>query len=172
MLKPGVNQNDYKQGNPAAPIVMVEYGDYACPYCGEAFPIIEKLRSTLGDKLLFVFRFFPLEAVHPNANNAALAAQAASMQGKFWEMHHLLYINSDKLEWEGLVAMADTIGLNLQQFEADIQNGKLQDKIDDDLESGLRSGVNGTPSFFVNGEKYSGDWAYEDFLMYLKELTK
>lgn len=170
MLKPPVSTGDHHQGNPSAPIVLLEYGDYACPYCGEAYPVIEKIKETLGDKLSFVFRYFPLEAVHPNANNAALAAEAASKQGKFWQMHDLLYINQDKLEWDGLVAMADTIGLDLVKFEADIKSGQLQDKIDDDLESGLRSGVNGTPSFFVNGEKYNGDWAYEEFLTYLNGL--
>lgn len=170
MLKPPVSERDHRRGNPDAPITLVEYGDYACPYCGEAFPVVEKLQKTLGNKLQFVFRFFPLEAVHPNANNAALAAEAASKQGKFWEMHDLLYINQDKLGWDGIAAMADTVGLDLKKFEADVQGGQLQERIDDDLESGLRSGVNGTPSFFVNGEKYNGDWAYEEFLAYLESL--
>jgi protein-disulfide isomerase len=168
MLKPPVSDVDHQIGPSSAPIVLLEYGDYACPYCIEAYPVIEKIKENMGDSMLFVFRYFPLEAVHPNANKAALAAEAASKQREFWKMHNLLYSNQNKLEWNDILGMAKNIGLDLQKFEIDFKSQILQDKIDDDLESGLRSGVNGTPSFFINGEKYNGDWAYEEFLVFLK----
>lgn len=161
-LTPPVNDNDHKQGDQSkAKIVLLEYGDYQCPYCGEAYPIIKKLQKKFSKDLLFIFRNFPLQDAHPDAYNAALSAEAANLQGKFWEMHDTLYERQDKLDWKSIAEYANAIGLDLKRFESDIESGKLQTRIDSDLESGLRSGVNGTPSFFIDGAKYNGDWSYD-----------
>lgn len=163
-LHPPVNENDHIQGNPEkAKVILTEYGDYQCPSCGEAYPIVKNLQEYFGDSLLFVFRNFPLTEVHPEAFQAALAAEAADLQGKFWEMHDILFENQERLDLEALEYYAEQIGLNLNKFRNDIRSKTLQDKVENDIESGLRSGVNGTPSFYINNEKYNEDWS-EAFL--------
>jgi protein-disulfide isomerase len=124
----------------------------------------------LGDKLKFVFRNFPLTNVHPDAMNAAIAAEAAGRQSKFWEMHDLLFERQNQLEENDLLSYAQKIGLDLDQFEQDMISEAMVSKVENDFESGMRSGVNGTPSFFVNGEKYNNSWYYEPFLSQLKSL--
>ena len=166
-LHPPVSTNDHIQGSASAAIELVEYGDYQCPYCGQAYPIIKSLQRSLGKNLKFVFRNFPLTEMHPNAMNAALAAEAAALQNKFWEMHDIIYENQQHLNDSNLLAYAEKIGLDLKRFKNDIKQQTLTDKIEQDFESGARSGVNGTPSFYVNGKKYNGDWeldAFEEFL--------
>ena len=163
-LHPPVNENDHIQGNPEkAKVILTEYGDYQCPSCGEAYPIVKNLQEYFGDSLLFVFRNFPLTEVHPEAFQAALAAEAADLQGKFWKMHDILFENQERLDLEALEYYAEQIGLNLNKFRNDIRSKTLQDKVENDIESGLRSGVNGTPSFYINNEKYNEDWS-EAFL--------
>lgn len=172
-LKPPVDKADHIQGDTAsAKIEVVEYGDYQCPHCGEAYPIVKKIQQQFGKELLFVFRNFPLQEIHPDANNAALAVEAAGLQGKFWEMHDIVFENQEELDWKSLVAYANTLQLNLQKFKTDIENGGLQERIDADIEGGLRSGVNGTPSFFVNGVKFEGDWGYESLAEYLSSTLQ
>ena len=167
-LKPAVNSSDHIQGNKNAPIELVEYGDYQCPHCGRAHPIIKSIQEKLGDNLKFVFRNFPLSEIHPNALNAAVAAEAASAQEKFWEMHDIIFENQLHLTDLDLIKYAAKIGLNIEQFETDFETPKFLERVEMDFESGVRSGVNGTPSFFVNGEKYNGDWEEEPFLSYLQ----
>lgn len=159
-LRKEITAKDHHQGNLDAPIQLVEYGDYECPYCAEALPTIQALQENFGENLLVVFRNFPLEEMHPDANNAALAAEAAARQNKFWEMHDLLYENQDRLDAESLFGFAEELGLDMEKFQQDLQDSALQQHIEDDLESGMRSGVNGTPSFFINGTKYNGEWDY------------
>lgn len=159
-LRKEISKTDHYQGRLDAPIQLVEYGDYECPYCADAIPVIKALQENFGDRLVFVFRNFPLQEMHPDANNAALAAEAAARNHKFWEMHDMLYANQDRLDAESLVQMAEEIGLSPQHFQEELENPGLQQRIDDDMESGMRSGVNGTPSFFINGTKYNGDWDY------------
>jgi protein-disulfide isomerase len=166
-LHPPVSSNDHIQGSADAAIELVEYGDYQCPYCGQAYPIIKSLQRSLGKKLKFVFRNFPLTEMHPNAMNAALAAEAAALQNKFWEMHDIIYEHQQYLNDASLLAYAEKIGLDLKRFKNDIKESTLTEKVEQDFESGARSGVNGTPSFYVNGKKYNGDWeldAFEEFL--------
>ena len=155
-LKPTVSNADHVQGNMDADLVIVEYGDYQCPYCGAAYPILKKLMSQFGDQIKFVFRNFPLSEMHQYARAAALAAEAAGLQGKFWEMHDAIYENQRALNEMLLMKLAEKLELNLPQFEEDIKSPKLAEKVDADFESGVMSGVNGTPSFYVNGKKFDG----------------
>ncbi len=163
-LHPPINENDHLLGNAEqAKVTLTEYGDYQCPSCRSAYPIIKRIKKHFGDDLLFVFRNFPLTEIHPNAFHAALAAEAAGKQNKFWEMHDFLYENQDRLDLEALKYYAQQTDLDLNIFQADFRSKTLQEKVENDIESGLRSGVNGTPSFYINNEKYNEDWS-EDFL--------
>lgn len=152
-LRIPVSESDHIKGNNNAPLELVEYGDYQCPYCGEAYPALEELQKRLGKKLKFVFRNFPLTNTHADAETAALAAEAAGAQGKFWEMHNMLYKNQSKLKKDDLIGYAQKIGLDMERFKNDLDNKTFQQKVKDDFEGGIRSGVNRTPSFYVNGEK-------------------
>jgi len=169
-LKTAVSSKDHTQGNPQAPIELLEYGDYQCPFCGQAYPIIKNIQKKLGDNLKFVFRNFPLTEIHPHALNAAVASEAAALQNKFWEMHDHLFEHQDQLNDSSLISYAKQLKLDVEQFESDFEKPELIQKVDTDFESGVRSGVNGTPSFFINGEKYEGDWEEEPFLEYLESL--
>lgn len=157
-LKTAVSDQDHSQGNDNAAITLVEYGDYQCSYCGQAFGFIKDAQDAIGDDLRFIFRNFPLTEVHPHATAAAQAAEAAASQGKFWEMHDMLYENQQALSSSDLMGYAKKVGLDLEQFKKDIGNDTTSGKVEADFESGVRSGVNGTPAFFINGEKYDGDW--------------
>ena len=167
-LKPPVNSKDHIDGKNGASLELVEYGDYQCPHCGRAYPIIKNLQRSLGPDLKFVFRNFPLSEIHPDAFNAAVAAEAAGLQQKFWDMHDIIFENQHQLDFESLFLYAKTIGLDLERFKNDIQKNELITKVEQDFESGIRSGVNGTPSFFINGKKYNGDWEEHVFREYLK----
>ena len=169
-LKPIVNDNDHTQGNQDADLVIVEYGDYQCPHCGAAYPVLQKMMRQFGDQLKFVFRNFPLSEMHAYARPAALAAEAAGLQGKFWEMHDAIFEHQRYLDDQLLLTLAEKLGLNMHQFAGDLKQPALADKIDADFESGVRSGVNGTPSFFINGNKFDG--GAEDLLQLLEENTK
>lgn len=155
-LKPSVNSNDHIQGNANSELVIVEYGDYQCPYCGAAYPVLKELMKEFGNQVQFVFRNFPLSEMHQYARPAALAAEAANVQGKFWEMHDAIYENQQQLNENLLTEIAEKLNLNMTQFKEDLQSSKLAEKVDSDFESGVISGVNGTPSFFVNGKKFNG----------------
>src|SRR5258706_10919707 len=145
-LKPPVNNKDHIQGKNTAPLELVEYGDYQCPYCGHAYPIIKNLQRKLGTDLKFVFRNFPLSEIHPDAFNAAIAAEAAGLQHKFWDMHDIIFEHQQELDSGSLFFYAKTIGLDIERFKNDTGEDKVIAKVEKDFESGLRSGVNGTPS--------------------------
>jgi protein-disulfide isomerase len=169
-LKPAVNARDHVQGAEHAPIELVEYGDYQCPHCGRAYPLIKNIQALLGKKLRFIFRNFPLADAHPNAMHAAIAAEAAALQGKFWEMHDIIFENQIHLGDNHLVKYAASLGLDTDQFKSDFEKPETTERVEADFESGIRSGVNGTPCFFINGQKYNGDWEGEEFLEHLKGL--
>ena len=169
-LKTPVSKTDHSQGPENAPITIVEYGDYQCPYCGRAYPIVKRLQKALGSNVRFVFRNFPLSQIHPDALSAALVAEAAANQGKFWEMHDVFYENQANLHMDGLLSMAEDAGLHLDRLNKDWASAAVEERVSNDFESGVRSGVNGTPTFFVNGERYDGDWSYGPFLEYLQGL--
>ncbi|WP_341843463.1 DsbA family protein [Chitinophaga caseinilytica] len=163
-LTPPPGPQDHARGKEGAPVTLVEYGDFQCPHCGKAFPAVEDIVKKMGPGLRFIFRHFPLSESHAMAKPAAIAAEAAGRQGKFWEMHHGIFQNQAMLSVEALFAIAQHIGLDLEQFRNDIQDTALEDKVDADFESGVRSGVNGTPSFFINGHKYNGSYDEESLM--------
>lgn len=166
-LQPQVSEKDHIQGSNQAEVTIVEYGDYQCPHCGTAHPTLKRMMAELGDQIKLVFRHFPLAESHPYARAAALTAEAAGMQGKFWEMHDALYENQHYLKEQLFSTLAEQLHLNMEQFQADIKKQAISEKVESDFESGMRSGVNGTPTFFVNGEKFDG--GAEDLLQMLKE---
>jgi len=149
-----VSNADHIQGNPDAPVTLLEYGDYECPYCGAAYPAVKEIQKKMGKQLQFVFRNFPLTNMHPFAEIAAEAAEAAFAQGRFWEMHDALYENQDSLSEETIFALAEKIGLDMEVFMKEIENQKYRPKIRKDFMGGVKSGVNGTPTFFINGERF------------------
>ena len=171
-LRPAVSSKDNMQGSASAPIELVEYGDYQCPHCGRAYPIIKNIQAKLGDQLKFVFRNFPLSKIHPNAIHAAIATEAAARQHKFWEMHDYIFEHQNRLDDESMVRYATHLRLDAAQFADDFEKQELAQKVEDDFESGVRSGVNGTPSFFINGQKYNNDWNEAPFLAHLQSLVK
>src|SRR5262245_28007584 len=167
-LIPGVNSADHTYGDLNAPLELVEYGDYQCPHCRHAHPVIKNIQQKLGADLKFVFRNFPLSTIHPNAFTAAVAAEAAGKQGKFWEMHDVILENQSALDAEHLFLFAHNLGINLERFKYEIRQKFLIDKVENDFEGGIRSGVNRTPTFFINGEKYEGRWEENELLEYLE----
>lgn len=172
-LTPPVGARDHVAGPDDAPVTLVEYGDYECPYCGMAYPIVKAAQHMLGSELRFVFRNFPLAESHPHARLAAQAAEAAAAQGRFWEMHDMLYEHQDALETEDLIGYAKSLGLDAPQLARDLDAGTYAKRVRDDFRSGVRSGVNGTPTFFVNGDRYDGSWANEEeFIGALRETAR
>jgi protein-disulfide isomerase len=147
---------DHIQGPIDAPIALVEYGDYECPYCGEAHPVVKAIQKRLGNRLCFAFRNFPLVNSHPHAEHAAEAAEAAGAQGKFWEMHDILFEHQDALEDENLAEYAAALDLDAERLLREVLAGAHTARVREDFRSGARSDVNGTPSFFVNGVRYDG----------------
>jgi protein-disulfide isomerase len=167
-LLPRAN-HDHIHGPLDAPIALVEYGDYECPYCGEAYPIVKAIQKSLGKRLCFAFRNFPLVNSHPHAEHAAEAAEAAATQGRFWEMHDALYENQEALEDTDLAQYAARLGLDGARLIQEILSGAHTARIREDFKGGVRGGVNGTPCFFVNGVRYDGPADYEELLAALTE---
>jgi protein-disulfide isomerase len=159
-LKPPVSVSDHVKGNPNAPGQLVEYGDFQCPHCGAAHPITKEIEKHFGDRLSFVFRHFPLSESHPMAFAAAIASEGAANQGKFWEMHDLIYENQRNLSHATLLSMAIDLKIDKGTFKKDIQNQELAKKVETDFESGIVSGVNGTPTFYINGSQHYGTFEY------------
>src|SRR6266478_4479637 len=151
-----VGQRDHWQGPENAPVTLLEYGDYQCPYCGQAYPIVKELQRRLGDRLSFVFRNFPLTQIHQHAQQAAEAAEAAGAQDKFWEMHDALFEHQRALDDKHLKEYAAKLGLDEARFSREMAEHSYAARLREDLLSGARSGVNGTPTFFINGERYDG----------------
>ena len=159
-----VGDRDHAQGSATAPVTLVEYGDYECPYCGQAYPIVKAVLKTLGPRVRFVFRNFPLSEMHPNASNAAEAAEAAGAQGKFWEMHDTLFEHQSALRPRDLVAHAAALGLDSDRLAAELKSHTHAPRVKEDFMSGVKSGVNGTPTFFINGERHDGPWYHQDLV--------
>jgi protein-disulfide isomerase len=153
---PVSDQRDHIQGPRTAAVTLVEYGDYECPYCGEAHPVLKELLKQFAGQVRLVFRNFPLTQIHPHAQDAAEAAEAASAQGRFWEMHDVLYERQDALEDEDLMSYAAELGLDSDRFQVELAEDVHAARIREDFMSGVRSGVNGTPTFFINGQRHDG----------------
>lgn len=169
-LKPAVNDTDHFLGNTAASVQFVEYGDYQCPHCAAAFPMIKQICNKFKDDLLFIFRHFPLAEIHPMAQPAAVAAEAAGLQGRFWEMHDLIFENQPSLHPALFLLLAEKLKLNLRTFQRDCEDPQLAEKVDAQFESGVISGVNGTPSFFINGKKYEGEYNLQSLSRAIKSV--
>jgi protein-disulfide isomerase len=151
-----VARRDHIQGPIDASIMLLEYGDYECPYCGEAYPIIKDIQERLGDRLCFAFRNFPLVNSHPHAQHAAEAAEAAGAQGKFWETHDILFENQEALDDEDIAQYATTLGLDANRVISEVLAGTHAARVREDFRSGARGGVNGTPTLFINGVRHEG----------------
>ena len=164
-----VTEKDHAQGPADAPVTLVEYGDYECPYCGRAYPVVKELQRRMGERMRFVFRNFPLNTLHEHAGVAAQAAEAAAAQGKFWEMHDILYEHQQELD--DVQQYALRIGLEIYQFEADLSGEKYAKRVRDDFRGGVRSGVNGTPTFFINEVRYNGEHTVEAMLPALENAA-
>jgi protein-disulfide isomerase len=160
VLKVPVTDDDHIQGNKDALITLVEYGDYECPYCGAAHPVVKKLQHHFGDQLRFVFRNFPLAEVHPFAKPAAETAEFAADHKRFWEMHDLLYENQANFSIPFFLELGEMLKLPSKNLALAIQQQAYEHKIQKDFMGGVRSGVNGTPTFFINGQRYNGDFDY------------
>jgi protein-disulfide isomerase len=164
-LRVPISSDDRRQGPAAhASFDLVEYGDYECPFCGEAYWTVKQLQESLGSELRFVFRNFPLTQVHPNAMNAARAAEAAGFQEQFWPMHDMIYEHQDALDVLSLLSYAQVLSLDMDRFNNDMVSRHTDARILKDFESGVRSGVNGTPTFFVNGFRLEGQLTYDALL--------
>jgi protein-disulfide isomerase len=161
---PVSEDRDHIQGAAEAPATLLEYGDYECPFCGAAYPIVKEVQSRLGDRLRFVFRNFPITTSHPHAELAAEAAEAADAQRKFWEMHDLLYESQQHLEAADLHRYAEQLGLDVGRFDNELARHVHAERVREDFMSGVRSGVNGTPTFYVNGVRHDGDYELESLL--------
>jgi protein-disulfide isomerase len=163
---------DHIQGSAAAPVTLVEYGDYECPYCGEAYPIVKAVQERMGPQLRFAFRNFPISTSHPHAEQAAEAAEAASAQGRFWEMHDHLYENQRNLLNDDLHSYAVALDLDTDLFDKQLVEHVYADRVHDDFMSGVRSGVNGTPTFFINGLRHDDSYELETLLQSLRRATE
>ena len=171
MLDPPVSRRDHVLGPPNPEIVLVEYGDFECPFCAQIEPVLRALRRSLPNSLLFAFRHFPLAEAHPHSFHAAEAAEAAGAQGKFWQMHDCLFANQEALEDDDLIDYAAAVGCNLDQFIGDMAESRYAARVREDFLSGVRSGVNGTPTLFINGMRYDGPRDLDSLLVAVEQVA-
>jgi protein-disulfide isomerase len=170
-LSHDVDTEDHVQGDASAACTLVEYGDYQCPTCGEAEPIVKAVQKHFGKKLRFVFRNFPLEQ-HQFAEEAAETAEFAAREGKFWEMHDALFRNQTEFEDEVFPELAKQLGLKVEALDKALADGTFAARVERDLESGEESGVRGTPSFYINGKLLKGSFAYDDLVAAIEGSIK
>jgi len=168
-LRTPVTSRGHIQGPEDAPLTLVEYGDYECPSCGSAYPIVKRVQEQFGRRLRFVFRNFPLSEIHPHAESAAETAEFAAAQGRFWEMHDLLFENQEQLSEALYSELAEELGLSPTALRQALEEGKYKERVRTDFSSGVRSGVNGTPTFFINGTRHDGPFDYETLVLALRE---
>jgi protein-disulfide isomerase len=160
---------EHALGSARAPVTLVEYGDFECPYCGGAHRRMDQIRRLFGEKLRFVFKNFPLTEMHPNAMNAARAAEAAGRQKSFWPMYDILYENQDELDETALFEYADEIGLDIEKFARDYRSKRIENDVESDMREGEEAGVDGTPAFFINGTRFKGSWEDQDLVEAIRE---
>jgi protein-disulfide isomerase len=164
LTMPVDEDRDHIQGPADAAVTLVQYGDYECPYCGEAYPILKEVQARMGERLRFVFRNFPITTSHPHAERAAEAAETAAAQGKFWQMHDVLYENQRRLRDEDLRTYAERLQLDVERFDKEMAEHVHAERIHEDFMSGVRSGVNGTPTFYINGVRHDDSYDPETLL--------
>lgn len=172
LAKPVKRDYDHIQGPINAPITIVEYGDFECPYTGKAYPIVKEIIRRLGDSICFVFRNFPLDEIHPHAQHAAEAAEAAAAQDKFWQMHDYLFEHQNELEDRQLLEYARIIGLDVERVKREISEHTYVPIINKSLKNGIKSGVEGTPTFFLNGVRYEDSWELETLSEIIRSTIK
>ena len=170
-LRTPVTPEDHIQGPEDAEVTLVEYGDYECPHCGRAYSIVKRVQKHFGKRLRFVFRNFPLSEMHPHAESAAEAAEFAGAHGKFWEMHDLLFENQERLSEPLYLGLAEELSLPPEALRQALEEGKYKARVRADFSSGVRSGVNGTPTFFMNGQRHDEPFDYETLLLAIQEKT-
>lgn len=179
-LRPDVSEKDHSIGAQKAPVTLVEYGDYECPHCYRAHPIVTAIREQLGGKLRFVFRNFPLTEIHPHAFHAAEAAESVAANAgdtAYWAMHDAIFEHQqdsdDALDDAHLVRYAAACGADPVQVKLDLEGDTFEERVRTDFMSGVRSGVNGTPTFFINGDRFEGDWTNRrEFASALEEAAE
>jgi protein-disulfide isomerase len=171
LTMPVAEDRDHIQGSADAAVTLLEYGDYECPYCGAAYPIVKEVQSRMGDRLRFVFRNFPITTSHPHAEQAAEAAEGAAAQGRFWQMHDLLYENQRRLDDPALRSYAATLGLDVERFDRELTEHVHAARVREDFMSGVRSGVNGTPGFYINGVRHDDSYDVETLLAALERAA-
>jgi protein-disulfide isomerase len=167
-----VDAHDHAAGRPDAPVTLVEYGDFECPHCRKAWPIVKAVQHRLGTRLRVIFRHFPLKELHEHAEHAAEAAEAAAVQGKFWEMHDRLFERQFALEDEQLTEYAQDLGLDAARVAQALAAHTYKPNVREDFMSGVRSGVNGTPTFFINGLRHDGSWDEEPLAAALEQAAR
>jgi protein-disulfide isomerase len=165
-------ETEHIQGSIDSPISLIEYGDYECPYTGMAYPIVKEIMKRFKNKIYFVFRNFPLNDIHPHAQHAAEAAEAAAAQDKFWEMHDYLFEHQKALDDSHILQYAKKVGLDLNKFKKDMTGHVYAPFIEKSLKSGIDHGVEGTPTFFVNGKRYEDSWDLETFSDFLSTINR
>ena len=172
-LRGAVSERDHLRGSLSrAAVVLVEYGDYECPHCAAAQPVVDQLALTLGEQLCTVWRHFPLTQIHLQAQRAAEAAEAAGAQGAFWAMHELLFARQPMFDESALAEYAAELGLDEVRFTTELLSGVHVQRVRADFMSGVRSGVNGTPTFFINGARYDGAYEVHALLAALKAAQR
>lgn len=163
-----ISAQDWVKGNAESQVTLVEYSDFQCPACGAYQPLVKQLMQEFGDKIQFVYRHFPLSQIHANAEGAAFASEAAGKQGKFWEMHDLLFANQavwskSPIAGQLFEKYASELGIDLAQFKTDVRSSEVKGKVRNDYLSGVAFGIEGTPTFFLNGKKLENPRSYEQF---------
>jgi protein-disulfide isomerase len=169
-----VDDRDHIQGNPRAALTLVEYGDYECPHCGRAYPIVKRVQERLGKKLRFVFRNFPLNEIHPHALHAAEAAESVAQHGgteAFWAMHDLIFEHQRDLSDAALGRLAAQAGVDAELVRRELEEDRYEPRVRGDFMSGVKSGVNGTPTFFINGIRHDGPWEEVSLVMALEAAS-
>ena len=162
---------DHIQGLVSAAVTLVEYGDYECPYCAQAYLIVKEIQERLGNKVRFVFRNFPLTNLRPHAYQSALAVETAAAQGKFWEMYDFIFKHGQSLTDDNLKLSAAKLGLNVNKFDLEFRDRVYSRHVDEDIQSGEESGVTKTPTFFINGDRYDDSWDLDSLFSALDEAS-
>jgi protein-disulfide isomerase len=156
-----VNESDHALGTSSAQALLIEYGDFECPHCGRAYYVVKSLKVRLGPQLRIIFRHFPLATIHPHARRAAEAAEAAAAQGAFWPMHDWLFEHQESLDDGSLLRAAAQLGLDRRRFSDELTRSAYAQRVREQFMSGIRSGVNGTPTFFINGWRHNGGYDFD-----------
>jgi protein-disulfide isomerase len=171
-LKIPVGPADHIQGDENATLTLVEYGDYECPHCGHAYPIVKRVQKHFGKRLRFVFRNFPLGEMHPHAEFAAETAEFAGTHGKFWEMHDLLFESQNRLAGELFQELAKRLKLASADLLTALETREFLARVRADFAGGVRSGVNGTPTFFINGQRHDAPFEYADLVAAIEAVLQ